>query len=502
QPVWKEPLHFSTKNSTLSMIKKRLVLAKRLLKPEGVIVVTIDDHELHHLVCLMDEVFGPDNHLGNVVIRSKPSGRATSKGFSVTHEYAVFYGATEAAYVQRIPKTEKQRARYGDRDQLGFFTWENFRKTGQGCKRKDRPKQFFPLYVCDDDSIHLAPMRWDSAAKSWEILSKPDGAEVWPISRGGEERVWKWSVDRTARCIADLRAVRRRGTIEINKKTRMTGEYNLPFTIWDEAEMSASEQGVKDIIACFGDKDVFSFPKSKYAVLKCIRSATAEDDALILDFFAGSGTTYHATALLNLEDGGTRRVILVTNNEVGEHMATHLRSAGHLSGDPEFEKHGICESITWPRCKYVTQGHRDDGTPLPGTYLDGRPMKEGFQENIEYFRLDFLDPHEVAYGDKFEAILPILWLMAGANGERETARGYGKWFIPRNSRYAVLIREEHFADFKREVEGRPDIGLVFLVTDSEEAFREMSAALPGRPHTKMLYKSYLDTFRINTEESL
>jgi adenine-specific DNA-methyltransferase len=137
---------------------------------------------------------------------------------------------------------------------------------------------------------------------------------------------------------------------------------------------------------------------------------------------------------------------------------------------------------------------------LPGKYLDGREMKEGFAENLEYFRLDFLDPHEVAYGERFEAIQPILWLMAGAEGKRETARGYGKWFIPKNLPYAVLIKEEHFTEFTRELSKLPDIGIVFLITDSEEAFQKMSSALPGHWETKMLYKSYLDNFRINTEK--
>ncbi|MGI0016936.1 MAG: hypothetical protein ACREBU_26235 [Nitrososphaera sp.] len=129
-------------------------------------------------------------------------------------------------------------------------------------------------------------------------------------------------------------------------------------------------------------------------------------------------------------------------------------------------------------------------------------MKEGFAENIEYFKLDFLDPDEVAYGEKFEAILPILWLMAGAQGERETSRGYAKWFIPKNSPYAVLIKEEYFAEFKRELKQRQDITHVFLVTDSEEAYRDYITELPGSPKTKMLYKSYLDNFRINTEKNL
>ncbi|MDD4889881.1 MAG: site-specific DNA-methyltransferase, partial [Phycisphaerae bacterium] len=223
-------------------------------------------------------------------------------------------------------------------------------------------------------------------------------------------------------------------------------------------------------------------------------------NALIVDFFAGSGTTYHATALLNAAFGGSRRCILVTNNEVTEKQAKQLNAQGLYPGDDNFEKHGICESVSWPRCKYVTQGHRDDGTPLAGNYLTGGAMKDGFTENLEYSRLDFLDPHDVAAGDRFEAMLPILWLMAGAEGEPETARGYGKWFIPTHSPYAVLIQEQHFAEFKRALKARPDVALVFLVTDSEEAFRDMSGELPGRFQTKMLYKSYLDNFRINMEK--
>ncbi len=92
--------------------------------------------------------------------------------------------------------------------------------------------------------------------------------------------------------------------------------------------------------------------------------------------------------------------------------------------------------------------------------------------------------------------------MAGAEGKRETARGYGKWFIPKNLPYAVLIKEEHFAEFTRELCKLSDIGLIFLVTDSEEAFREMSAGLPRQSKTMMLYKSYLENFRINMDEGL
>ena len=131
-----------------------------------------------------------------------------------------------------------------------------------------------------------------------------------------------------------------------------------------------------------------------------------------------------------------------------------------------------------------------------------RPMSIGFDENLEYFRLDFLDPHEVAVGEKFEAILPILWLMAGAQGKREDDKGEKSWFIPKKSPFAVLIDEHAFNSFKKAIAKRTDLTHIFLVTDSVEAYQSMIAQLPEGVHTKMLYKSYLDNFKINIEQSL
>lgn len=170
-----------------------------------------------------------------------------------------------------------------------------------------------------------------------------------------------------------------------------------------------------------GDGVHFPFPKSLYAVRDSLSAIVKnKKDALILDFFAGSGTTLHATCLLNADDDGNRRCILITNNEVDDKLSKQLNKESIYTGDVEFEKHGICEAVTVPRCKYIINGHRNDGSVLNGKYLNERELSKGFDEKLAYFKLDFLDPNEVAYGTKFESILPILWLIAGAKGNLQS----------------------------------------------------------------------------------
>ena len=210
----------------------------------------------------------------------------------------------------------------------------------------------------------------------------------------------------------------------------------------------------------------------------------------------------------NAQLGGKRRCILISNNEPGEKKAAKLQAEGHFPGDTDFDQTGICEGVTWPRCKYVVNGKRDDGVALQGKYLDieghSKDLRwgSGFSENLEYFRLAFLDPSEVARGDAFQAILPILWMMAGCQGTREDSKGSQPWFLPKHSPFAVLIKEKEFRAFRERLSERKDIGWVFLVTDSEENFALMRRALGNKVECVQLYKSYLENFRLNTPEAL
>lgn len=280
-------------------------------------------------------------------------------------------------------------------------------------------------------------------------------------------------------------------------------------TVWWNPRHDAGTHGTTLLHHLLGTRNAFPFPKALYAVRDALLAVIGKrPQALVLDFFAGSGTTAHAVALINAQLGGERRSILVSNNEPGEKKAKKLAEAGHFVGDPAFEAEGICERATWPRCKHAFNGKRDDGTVLTGKYLGadnkGAEIKlsDGFKENLEYFRLDFLNPDEVARGDAFQAILPILWMMAGCRGKREESKGSQSWFIPKHAPFAVLIKEKEFRAFRDALAERKDIEWVYLVTDSEENFGLMRRALGRKFHCVQLYKSYLENFRINTPEVL
>ncbi len=167
-------------------------------------------------------------------------------------------------------------------------------------------------------------------------------------------------------------------------------------------------------------------------------------DAVILDFFAGSGTTLHATALLNRADGGRRRCILVTNNEVDEETARKLHKRGLYAGDAEFDRHGIFEAATQPRVETALTGVRPDGKPIPTgrgfRYLDGRPWSEGFEENCAFLHLEYLDPDEVELGRQFAAIVPILWLASGGIGPLPQPAPTNGYLLPAASSFAVLLK--------------------------------------------------------------
>ena len=276
----------------------------------------------------------------------------------------------------------------------------------------------------------------------------------------------------------------------------------IPGTQWWISSHDATQLGTKLLNAIIGKR--FDFPKSLYAVHDTIRFFVAnKPNALIVDFFAGSGTTLQAVNLLNAEDGGKRRCIMATNNEVSEAEAKTLRKQGYKPGDEEWEKYGIARYVNWPRTVCSIEGHDINGNPLKGNYLGSDiPMSDGFAANAQFFKLSFLDKKAVAMDMQFKELLTILWMKAGAVGECPSIESseIEEFYIFPENKMAILKEEDAYMQFKEAMKGHEEIQTLFIITDSDSDFREMSADFEGK-RCYQLYRDYLDNFSINYERN-
>jgi adenine-specific DNA-methyltransferase len=314
-------------SSWLSLIGNRLVVSDKLLCQSGTLCITIDDFEFHRLRSLVERVYGTESILGCVAIRNNPSGRATPKGFSIAHEYAMFIQSGQDAKIGRLPHSEEQKSRYGEKDEHGDFEWVNFRKHGgANAYRPARPAMFYPIYV-SQRAIRIPKMTWDESKREWQIDEPPRSSEevVFPIRVDGEktyEMTWKWGVDTARQQIAELCSMKdQQGNLGVYRKSRLRLEGTLPRTWWDKKLYSATEYGTNLLTDIMGDSNTFSFPKSLYATQDCLKVAGLDESGTALDYFAGSGTTGHAAINLNREDDGQRKFILI---EMGDYFDTVL----------------------------------------------------------------------------------------------------------------------------------------------------------------------------------
>jgi adenine-specific DNA-methyltransferase len=247
-----------------------------------------------------------------------------------------------------------------------------------------------------------------------------------------------------------------------------------------------------------GEKGKFPYPKSLYAVMDTIEAAVGDrKGALILDFFAGSATTLHAAAMLNAQDGGSRRCIAVTNNEVSEEQRRALIDQGVTPGSPEFEKHGVFWAVAKPRCEAAVTGSLAIGEAVPGTYEDGSAIGDGLPENVEFLELTYLDRDQVSRGKAFDAVAPLLWLKAGAVGCR-IDWVEGPFALPGGANYGVLFDVSYWRTFADALAARPDVTHAFIVTDSLAQYQQIVSELPPTVEASMLWDDYLRGFELNT----
>ncbi len=370
----------------LSFMKGRLLIAKKLLSSNGIIILTIDDYEIENITLLLNEIFGESNRLGTIIIKNNPSGRSTVSGVSISHEYALFYGNGDMAKLGRLPRTDKQLERYAEKDEVGFYEWVNFRK--HGGYKEDAPTMYYPIYIKKDlSSFRIPELLWDDIKKEYSTADLPDDDEIisYPIDENGRPRRWKWGLERALSSQKDMCVkLDRAKQPAVYIKSRMKEEGMLPLTVWDDKKYSSTEYGTNYLIEILGSK-LFDYPKSIYAVIDSLKVGNAYKNSTILDFFAGSGTTGHAVMKLNAEDGGNRRFILCTNNE-----------------------NNICREVTYERIKRVIE-------------------KEGYSASLKYFKVDYLPISDKLYYEYADELLShireLVELENGVsfNGNREIA---------------------------------------------------------------------------------
>lgn len=306
------------KNSSwISLMENRLDLSRNLLQIDGLICIAIDDFELPNLSEILPLFY---QELGKTAVRSNPAGRSTSKGFSLNHEYAVFASNSESSSIGHIERNRIQIERYKEKDEIGQFEWVNFRK--HGGLRIESPKMYYPIFVTPDHKYRIPKLSWNDPENSWEFTESTNNKEIvlYPIDSNGQERRWKWSLDRFINNPNDIKVdLDKDGKLAIYIKSRMPQKGITPGTWWDDKEYSATDWGAKILKDLFGEHGTFAYPKAPKLIEKCLTVLNLGNNDIVLDFFGGSGTTAQAVMNLNRNDDNCRKYILV---EMGEHFNT------------------------------------------------------------------------------------------------------------------------------------------------------------------------------------
>ena len=325
-------------SSWLSMMENRLIEAKETLRDDGVIFISIDDNEQARLKELCDKVFGEENFIGQIVAQTNPRGRQLDKHLAKTFEYIVLYSKNlYESVILQVPKTEKTLKEYNQKDEIGCYRLLELRNRGSSqFNRLTRPNLFFPIYI-------------NPNTKKVSLNQNQEFNEVaFPINSKNEDGCWTWGRDK----------VKNENSLLVGKKTRdggwrvfrkdyipKDGATSKEKSLW--LDKGVNHENGKELVSSLFGSSVFDFPKSTEIIVKALRIGTKKE-LLVLDYFAGSGTTGHAVVNLNREDGGRRKYIMV---EMGAHFDAVLK--------PRMQK--VVYSQSWKDGKPVSQGGQFNG---------------------------------------------------------------------------------------------------------------------------------------------
>ena len=273
----------------LTFMLPRLSFARDLLTDDGVIFISIDDNEQANLKKICDEVFGEECFIGNIV---RPTGQTTgqdSSGLGSSFDYILVYSKNEEIELNGLELTEKDKLRFQSQDDVGFYAYDQLRKTGSNDKREDRPNMYYGIENPDGEILYPIATagyesRWRVERKSYENLVK-NNLIIWKKTKRNNEEIW-WPY----------------------VKYYLDGRTKRPSPLW--ADLEGNKKAAREVRDLFDGKKVFDFPKPVDLLLRIVQIA-CDKNSIIVDFFSGSSTTAHAVMLKNLEDNSNRRYILI-----------------------------------------------------------------------------------------------------------------------------------------------------------------------------------------------
>lgn len=514
----------------LAMMERRLLVAKELLNPaDSVLIVTIDEKEYLRLGLLLEQVF-PEARIQMISASINPAAVARAGYFGRSDEYYFFVMMGQCG-VKPIRLSDEWITTKG-RTHKGDIRWDLLRKSGSSPTRDGHPETFYPFFIYEDGkSFHSVGEPIGVGADRHDTVA-PDGTiAVWPIRKNGTEGRWRLKPSTVRRVLASggLRIGEPKGettpiyylaegerskiddgTYEvlgnrddgsiITSTLETTDRVTVPGSQWRIGSHDATQYGTRLLLNFLTDRR-FPFPKSLYAVEDALRFFVAsKPEAIILDFFSGSGTTAHAVMRLNRQDGGRRQCISVTNNEVAADEQKKLRQQGLRPGDDDWEQWGICDYITKPRVRAAISGKTPDGEPIKGDYkfTDEFPMAEGFEENAEFFTLTYEAEKSVSHNLAYARIAPMLWLRAGARGRRIDKLPVEGWAVA--DAYGLLAEVDKATPFLKALAKTEDARVAFIVTDDDRRFQSVAKRLPKGVEPVRLYESYLTNFSFTNGE--
>lgn len=453
----------------LSFMSKRLKLAKNLLKDDGIIVITIDDYELYTLGLLMDNIFFEQNRIGALVVESNPRGRTTNKFFATSHEYWLVYAKNiEQANIENLPLTEEQANLFHLEDDVSKYRLLPFRRSGGLSTPEERPNSFYPIY-------------FDKKTNKIDIKKFKGAIEIFPVDTSGRNRVWRQTRHSLMEAVSrgDMVIKKNGNGYTIYMKDRIKAG-RKPKTVWVNPKYDASSHGTVLVDKILNRRKSFDYPKSLYSVLDALSVlVNSKKEAIILDFFAGSGTTGHAVLELNKRDNENRKrqFILCTDDQDNNGSGTT-----------------IAKDICYPRIKKAIEGFSFKNKKF-----------ESLGGNLKYFKTSFVANVKTDNDKRIFTNQSTEMLCLAEKTFDKIVNKKGQFALYQNSEQitGIIYDEDYISDFKNEIEKFKKSIVVYVFsydhTYSEEDFTDIKKLIKIKPIPEVIlnvyHKIYKDLYK-------